>query len=148
MRYLPHTEEEIRAMLERIGVAHVDTLFEAIPESYRLNRPLALEPQLDEGQLMAHLETLSHKNSAVSKLSFLGGGMYDHHIPPAVDQLLLRSEFYTAYTPYQAEYSQGTLQSVFEFQTLVCQLLGMEVANASMYDRSEERRVGKECRCR
>src|SRR5687768_15833055 len=134
MRYLPHTEEEIRAMLERIGVAHVDTLFEAIPESYRLNRPLALEPQLDEGQLMAHLETLSHKNSAVSKLSFLGGGMYDHHIPPAVDQLLLRSEFYTAYTPYQAEYSQGTLQAIFEFQTLVCQLLGMDVANASMYD--------------
>ena len=134
MRYLPHTDEEIREMLERIGVAHVDTLFEAIPESYRLNRPLALEPQLDEGQLMAHLETLSHKNSAVSKLSFLGGGMYDHHIPPAVDQLLLRSEFYTAYTPYQAEYSQGTLQAIFEFQTLVCQLLGMEVANASMYD--------------
>src|SRR5687768_14643149 len=134
MRYLPHTEEEIRAMLERIGVAHVDTLFEAIPESYRLNRPLALEPQLDEGQLMAHLEQLAGKNVAASKLSFLGAGMYDHHIPPAVDQLLLRSEFYTAYTPYQPEYSQGTLQAVFEFQTLVCQLLGMEVANASMYD--------------
>jgi glycine dehydrogenase subunit 1 len=134
MRYLPHTDEEIRTMLERIGVGHVDALFAAIPEPYRLNRPLALEPQLDEGQLMAHLERLAGKNEATTQLSFLGAGMYDHHIPPAVDQLLLRSEFYTAYTPYQPEYSQGTLQSVFEFQTLVCQLLGMEVANASMYD--------------
>jgi glycine dehydrogenase subunit 1 len=134
MRYLPHTQDEIRAMLERIGVNDVDALFLPIPEAYRLKRPLALEPALDEAQLMAHLEQLAAKNVAASKLSFLGAGMYDHHIPPAVDQLLLRSEFYTAYTPYQPEYSQGTLQAVFEFQTLVCQLLGMEVANASMYD--------------
>jgi glycine dehydrogenase subunit 1 len=134
MRYLPHTDGEIRAMLSRIGVSDLDALFAPIPESYRLNRPLALEPQLDEGSLMGHLEQLAAKNSSASQLSFLGGGMYDHHIPPAVDQLLLRSEFYTAYTPYQPEYSQGTLQAIFEFQTLVCQLLGMEVANASMYD--------------
>jgi glycine dehydrogenase subunit 1 len=134
MRYLPHTESEIRTMLERIGVPDVDALFAPIPEPYRLNRPLALEPALDEPQLMAHLEELAAKNGAARKLSFLGAGMYDHHIPPAVDQLLLRSEFYTAYTPYQPEYSQGTLQAIFEFQTLVCQLLGMEVANASMYD--------------
>jgi glycine dehydrogenase subunit 1 len=134
MRYLPHTEEEIRVMLERIGVPDVDALFAPIPESYRLKRPLDLEPQLDEAQLMGHLEELAAKNVAAQKLSFLGGGMYDHHIPPAVDQLLLRSEFYTAYTPYQPEFSQGTLQAIFEFQTLVCQLLGMEVANASMYD--------------
>jgi glycine dehydrogenase subunit 1 len=134
MRYLPHTEGEIRAMLARIGVADVDALFAPIPEGYRLERPLDLEPALDEAQLMAHLEELAAKNSATSKLSFLGAGMYDHHIPPAVDQLLLRSEFYTAYTPYQPEYSQGTLQAIFEFQTLVCQLFGMEVANASMYD--------------
>jgi glycine dehydrogenase subunit 1 len=134
MRYLPHTDEEIRAMLERIGVAHIDALFAPIPEAYRLNRPLALEPQLDEGQLMGHLEQLAAKNGAAGQLSFLGAGMYDHHIPPAVDQLLLRSEFYTAYTPYQPEYSQGTLQTIFEFQTLVCQLLGLDVANASMYD--------------
>ncbi|MDB4972189.1 MAG: Glycine dehydrogenase [Myxococcaceae bacterium] len=134
MRYLPHTESEIRAMIERIGVADVDALFAPIPEGYRLERPLDLEPALDEAQLMTHLEELAAKNSATSKLSFLGGGMYDHHIPPAVDQLLLRSEFYTAYTPYQPEYSQGTLQAIFEFQTLVCQLFGMEVANASMYD--------------
>jgi glycine dehydrogenase subunit 1 len=134
MRYLPHTQDEIRAMLERIGVNDVDALFLPIPEAYRLKRPLALEPALDEAQLMAHLEQLAAKNVAVQKLSFMGAGMYDHHIPPAVDQLLLRSEFYTAYTPYQPEYSQGTLQAVYEFQTLVCQLLGMEVANASMYD--------------
>src|SRR6476659_2090527 len=134
MRYLPHTEQEIRGMLERIGIPNVDALFAPIPEEYRLNRPLALEPQLDEAQLMAHMEALAHKNDAANQVSFLGAGIYDHHIPPAVDQLLLRSEFYTAYTPYQPEYSQGTLQAIFEFQTLVCPLLGMEVANASMYD--------------
>src|SRR3954451_23893564 len=134
MRYLPHTDDEIRQMLERIGVKDVDALFAPIPEAYRLTRPLALEPALDEPALMAHLEALAGKNDAVQKLSFLGAGMYDHHIPPAVDQLLLRSEFYTAYTPYQPEYSQGTLQAIFEFQTLVCQLFGLDVANASMYD--------------
>jgi len=134
MRYLPHTEPELRAMLERIGVSDVDALFEPIPAQSRLGRPLALEPALDEAQLMGHLDALAAKNVAVGQLSFLGAGMYDHHIPPAVDQLLLRSEFYTAYTPYQPEYSQGTLQATFEFQTMVCQLLGMEVANASMYD--------------
>jgi glycine dehydrogenase subunit 1 len=134
MRYLPHTEQEIHAMLRRIGVTNIDALFEAVPADYRLGRALALEPALDEAQLMAHLEALASKNDATTKLSFLGGGIYDHHIPPAVDQLLLRSEFYTAYTPYQPEYSQGTLQAIFEFQTLVCQLFGLEVANASMYD--------------
>lgn len=134
MRYLPHNESEIRDMLSRIGVPDLDALFAPIPGSHRLNRPLDLEPALDEAQLMAHLEELAGRNGAARKLSFLGGGMYDHHIPPAVDQLLLRSEFYTAYTPYQPEYSQGTLQAIFEFQTVVCQLLGMEVANASMYD--------------
>jgi glycine dehydrogenase subunit 1 len=134
MRYLPHTEEEIRGMLERIGIDSIDALFAPVPEGYRLNRPLALEPALDEAQLMAHLEALAARNDAATKLAFLGGGMYDHHIAPAVDQLLLRSEFYTAYTPYQPEYSQGTLQAIFEFQTLVCQLFGLEVANASMYD--------------
>ena len=132
MRYLPHTDDEIRAMLERIGVGSVDALFAPIPEELRA-KPLQLEPALSEPALMAHLEALAAKNGATETLSFLGAGMYDHHVPPAVDQLLLRSEFYTAYTPYQAEVSQGTLQAIFEFQTLVCQLFGMEVANASMY---------------
>jgi glycine dehydrogenase subunit 1 len=134
MRYLPHTDDEIRAMLEAVGVASVDALFEDIPASHRLTQPLALEPALDEATLMGHLTELADRNTATRSLSFLGGGMYDHHIPPAVDQLLLRSEFYTAYTPYQAEVSQGTLQAIYEFQTMVCQLFGMEVANASMYD--------------
>jgi len=134
MRYLPHTEDEIRQMLGRIGVESVDSLFESIPSTNRLGRKLSLEPALHEAALMKHLAELAEKNQASGALSFLGGGMYDHHIPPAVDQLLLRSEFYTAYTPYQAEVAQGTLQSIYEFQTIVCQLFGMEVANASMYD--------------
>ncbi|MBW1831355.1 MAG: aminomethyl-transferring glycine dehydrogenase subunit GcvPA, partial [Deltaproteobacteria bacterium] len=115
-------------------VAHIDDLFEAIPSSHRLDEPLDLEPALDEPRLMQHLAALSNANPGAHMLSFLGGGMYRHHVPPAVDQLLLRSEFYTAYTPYQAELSQGTLQATFEFQTIVCELLGTDVANASMYD--------------
>lgn len=134
MRYLPHTDDEIRSMLERIGVTSVDELFSAVPPGYQLDRRLALEPSLDEASLMQHLEALANENPASRALSFLGAGIYDHHIPPAVDQLLLRSEFYTSYTPYQAEVSQGTLQAVFEFQTLVAELFGLEVANASMYD--------------
>jgi glycine dehydrogenase subunit 1 len=134
MRYLPHTEDEIRRMLSQIGVSSIDDLFAAIPPGSRLDRPLDLEPALDEASLMAHLGALADANDAARALSFLGAGLYDHHIPPAVDQLLLRSEFYTSYTPYQAEVSQGTLQSIFEFQTMVCELFGLEVANASMYD--------------
>jgi len=133
MRYLPHTEAEVREMLEAIGVSSIDGLFEPIPEPLR-SKPLDLEPALDEAALMAHLEGLAARNEAARDLSFLGAGMYDHHIPPAVDQLLLRSEFYTAYTPYQGEVSQGTLQAIYEFQTMVCELFDMEVANASMYD--------------
>jgi glycine dehydrogenase subunit 1 len=134
MRYLPHTEAEIQSMLGAIGAASIDALFADVPPAYRLNRPLALEPALDEASLMAHLEKLAQKNDSARALSFLGAGLYDHHVPPAVDQLLLRSEFYTAYTPYQPEVAQGTLQAIFEFQTMVAELLGMELANASMYD--------------
>ena len=136
MRYLPHTEEEIQSMLERIGVSSIDDLFSPIPEAGRLGRTLDLPEAMDEASLMAHLDELAGQNGAARTLSFLGAGMYDHHIPPAVDQLLLRSEFYTAYTPYQPELSQGTLQATFEFQTLVSQLYGMDVANSSMYDGS------------
>jgi glycine dehydrogenase subunit 1 len=134
MRYLPHTEGEIQEMLERIGVGSMDELFSPIPQSHRLGRPLDLEPRLDEAALMRHLGELADKNDGARALSFLGAGLYDHHVPPAVDQLLLRSEYYTSYTPYQGEVSQGTLQAIYEFQTMVCELLGMEVANASMYD--------------
>ncbi len=121
-------------MLEQVGVQHIDELFGSIPDPYLLKAPLDLEPSLDEPRLMQHLTSLASENSAAGMLSFLGAGMYRHHIPPAVDQLLQRSEFYTAYTPYQAELSQGTLQAIFEFQTTVCELLGTDVANASMYD--------------
>jgi glycine dehydrogenase subunit 1 len=121
-------------MLAAIGVPSIESLFEVVPADVRLRRPLAIEPSLDEARLMDHVAALAEKNSAARALSFVGGGIYDHHVPPAVDQLLLRSEFYTAYTPYQAEVAQGTLQAIFEFQTIVCELFGMPVANASMYD--------------
>ena len=134
MRYLPHTPQEIASMLETIGVPSLDALFEPIPQSVQLGRPLSIPAGLDEASLMAHMEALAQKNRAASMLSFLGGGIYEHHVPPAVDQLLLRSEFYTAYTPYQAEVAQGTLQTIFEFQTIVSELFGLPVANASMYD--------------
>jgi glycine dehydrogenase subunit 1 len=134
MRYLPHTPEEIAAMLEASGVASLAALYDSVPEEARTKRPLALEPALDEPALMRHVGELAAKNRAGTMLSFLGAGAYDHHFPPAADQLLLRSEFYTAYTPYQPEVAQGTLQVIFEFQTIVSEILGLPIANASMYD--------------
>lgn len=134
MRYLPHTDEEIAAMLAVIGKGSVDELFTSIPEEARLKSPLSVPPALDETALMRHLSALAAKNGAARMLSFLGAGSYAHHIPPAVDQLLLRSEFYTAYTPYQPEVAQGTLQAIFEFQTIVSELYGLPLANASLYD--------------
>ncbi len=134
MRYLPHTAEEIASMLEAVGLSSLDALHDPIPDHARFQRPLELLPALDEPSLMRHLEDLAGKNRAASMLSFLGAGAYDHHFPPAADQLLLRSEFYTAYTPYQPEVAQGTLQVIYEFQTIVSEILGLPVANASMYD--------------
>jgi glycine dehydrogenase subunit 1 len=134
MRYLPHTPEEIASMLAAIGIPSLDALYDSIPEEARFAKELALEPSLDEPSLMRHLEELARKNRAAGMLSFLGAGAYEHHFPPAADQLLLRSEFYTAYTPYQPEVAQGTLQVIFEFQTIISEILGLPVANASMYD--------------
>ncbi len=135
MRYIPHTPGDVAQMLERIGVGSLAALFVEVPASVRLARPLDLPPALAEGELLRALKALAARNATPeSHISFLGGGAYQHFIPAAVDQLISRSEFYTAYTPYQPEISQGTLQAIFEFQTLVCQLTGMEVANASMYD--------------
>jgi glycine dehydrogenase subunit 1 len=134
MRYLPHTPDDIATMLEAIGAPSIDTLFEPIPAEVRLGRPLAIPSAMDEASVMAHMGDLAGKNPASAMLSFLGAGIYDHHIPPAVDQLLLRSELYTAYTPYQAEVAQGTLQAIFEYQTVVSEILGLPLANASMYD--------------
>lgn len=123
-------------MLQTIGLSSIDELFQCIPEDVRQKAPLELEPALDETALMAHLERLAGRNRAAGMVSFLGGGNYDHVVPQAVDQLLLRSELYTAYTPYQPEVAQGTLQVIFEFQTIVSEILGLPVANASMYDAS------------
>ena len=135
MRYIPHTKEDVRQMLATIGVATVEDLFSGVPEKVRLRRPLALDPAVAEAELMKELKRLAARNATVeSYSSFLGGGAYNHFVPAAVDYLVSRSEFTTAYTPYQPEISQGTLQAIFEFQTLICQLTGMEVANASMYD--------------
>jgi glycine dehydrogenase subunit 1 len=134
MRYLPHTEDEIAEMLRAIGKASLDDLFATIPEAVRFRGALAVPPPLDEPNLMRHMAELAAKNPGASMLSFLGAGMYAHHIPPAVDQLLLRSEFYTAYTPYQPEVAQGTLQAIWEFQTTVSELYGLPLSNASLYD--------------
>ncbi|TYO96351.1 glycine dehydrogenase (decarboxylating) alpha subunit [Geothermobacter ehrlichii] len=135
MRYLPHTDEDVRQMLATIGVESVEDLFVEVPEAIRLDRPLDLPPALSEAELMRELDRLAMQNASLNCwTSFLGAGAYNHFIPAVVDHLASRSEFYTAYTPYQPEISQGTLQAIFEYQTLVCQLTGMEVANASMYD--------------
>ena len=130
--YLLNTPDDEKAMLAAIGVKSLDDLFAPIPAEVRLTRPLDIPPALAEQELTQHVRQLLAKNqSASDAVCFLGGGAYDHFIPSVVDAVAGRSEFYTAYTPYQAEASQGTLQAVFEYQTLVCQLTGMDVANAS-----------------
>jgi len=136
MRYLPHTPEEIQSMLRAVDKSSLDELFDAIGDDARQPEPLKLEPALHEAGLMTHIQQLAGRNRAAGMVSFLGAGAYDHGFPLAADQLLLRSELYTAYTPYQPEVAQGTLQIVFEFQTIVSEILGLPVANASMYDAS------------
>jgi glycine dehydrogenase subunit 1 len=133
--YLPNTPDDVAAMLARIGVRSIDELFAPVPPELRLGRPLAVPPALSEIELTDHIRTLAARNRPAGDLvCFLGGGAYDHFVPSVVDAVAGRSEFYTAYTPYQAEASQGTLQAVYEFQTLVCQLTGLDVANASLYE--------------
>lgn len=124
-------------MLADIGAPSLDHLLRGIPAELRLRRPLSLPEALSEAELQAHLEALAGQNRSTNQLaSFLGAGAYRHHVPAAVDALISRSEFFTSYTPYQPEVSQGTLQAIFEYQTMVCQLTGMDVANASLYDGS------------
>jgi glycine dehydrogenase subunit 1 len=130
IRYIPHTEEDVRKMLDVIGVGKLEDLFETIPKEYRLSKLLNLPEPLSEPDLLLHFQGLQ----APMTNCFLGAGAYHHFIPAVVPNLVSRSEFYTAYTPYQPEISQGTLQAIFEYQTLMCQLTGMEVSNASMYD--------------
>src|SRR5437867_9050093 len=123
-------------MLEQIGAGSIENLFDSIPKELRLRNHLNVPAALSEIELLKQFEEMGARNQAARRISFLGGGAYSHYIPTIVDHLISRSEFFTAYTPYQPEISQGTLQSIFEFQTLVCQLTGMDIANASMYDGS------------
>lgn len=123
-------------MLDIVGLKSTDELFRSIPQNVQLNRALNITEPLSETEVIAEMETFAAKNSAATKPSFLGAGVYSHYSPTVVDYLIQRSEFFTSYTPYQPEVTQGTLQYIFEFQTLICQLTGMEVANASMYDGS------------
>ncbi len=135
MSYVLNTPADREAMLESIGVGSVDDLFANIPPGLRLKRPLDVPPALSEIELTRHVGRLAARNrSANDTVCFLGGGSYDHFIPAVVDAVASRSEFYTAYTPYQAEASQGSLQAFFEFQTLICELTGLDVANASLYE--------------
>ncbi len=135
MTYFFNTPEDRKAMLDAIGVSSIDQLFADIPSAMKLERPLDLPPAMSELELTQHVERLAALNAhAGNKACFLGGGSYDHFIPAVVDALVSRGEFYTSYTPYQPEVSQGNLQAMFEYQTLICQLTGMDVSNASLYD--------------
>ncbi len=137
MRYLPHTPQDRADMLARIGVGSIDDLFSDIPEAKRATKPLDLPKQRSEIEVARLMRTLAGMNrSAGDGPFFVGAGAYRHHVPAAVDHIIQRSEFLTSYTPYQPEIAQGTLQYLFEFQTQVANLTGMEVANASMYDGS------------
>jgi glycine cleavage system P protein (glycine dehydrogenase) subunit 1 len=135
MRYIPNSPDERRSMLASIGCERIEELFEQIPEKLRLNEPIGIGPAMSEPDLLAYFRNLAADNAADYQ-SFLGAGAYSHFIPVIIDSLISRAEFFTAYTPYQPEQSQGTLQYIFEFQTMICQLTGMEVANASLYDGS------------
>jgi glycine dehydrogenase subunit 1 len=136
LRYIPNSPEERAEMLQQVGVASVENLFSSIPENLRLREHLKVPAAMSELELLNRFDELAARNQAAKRIGFLGGGAYSHYIPTVVDHLISRSEFFTAYTPYQPEISQGTLQAIFEFQTLVCQLTGMDIANASMYDGS------------
>lgn len=135
MRHIPVTCEQRATMLRAVGSADVEELFADIPEEVRLRGPLAIAQGLTEMDLVAHLKGLADANEPASGLvSFAGAGSYDHYVPAIVDHILRKPEFFTAYTPYQPEVSQGTLQAIYEYQSMICELTGMDVANASMYD--------------
>ena len=136
MRYVPNSPEERQEMLAAVGLGSAEELFDTIPADVILRRQLNVPAALSEIELLARFDEMAARNAAARRPSFLGAGAYLHYAPTIIDNLLQRSEFFTAYTPYQPEVSQGTLQAIFEFQTLVCQLTGMDVANASMYDGS------------
>jgi glycine dehydrogenase subunit 1 len=136
MEFIPKNKEEEKAMLECIGVDSIKLLFSDIPEQILLKKNLDMEKPLSEAELRRKVENIASKNK-VYKTSFLGGGSYNHYIPSVVNHIISKPEFYTAYTPYQAEMSQGILQAIFEYQTMICELTGMDVSNASVYDGAE-----------
>lgn len=135
MPYISNTDRDRQAMYAKIGISEFDELIAAIPDKYRLKEPLKLDEPLSELEITQRIKSQTCRNLCVQNAnSFLGGGVYDHFIPAAVDTIVSRPEFFTAYTPYQAEVSQGTLQFIYEYQSMICELTGMEIANASMYD--------------
>jgi glycine dehydrogenase subunit 1 len=131
---MPHTDADVRAMLDTIGVGQIEDLIAHVPANLRATAAIALAPGLSEQEVAAEVTALANQNRAADLVSFLGGGYYNHYVPAVVRAVISRAEFATSYTPYQAEASQGTTQAIFEFQTLITQLTGLEVANASMYD--------------
>jgi len=133
MPYIPNSDDDVKTMLEAIGVSSLDELFSTIPDSLRLTKPLDLPPPLAEPELINHLKQLAARNDP-GEVSFIGGGVYNHFIPPVIWNIAMRPEFSTAYTPYQAEVAQGTLQAIYEYQSHICRLTGMDVSNASLYD--------------
>lgn len=134
-RYLPDTEQDIKEMMETLEIHSIEELFQDIPENIRLQEEMALPEVLSESALTAHMRQMAARNVSTEEASiFLGAGTYDHYIPSVVDHVISRSEFYTAYTPYQPEVSQGELQAIFEFQTMITELTGMDAANSSLYD--------------
>ena len=133
-KFIPHTEADIRHMLERIGLQSVDELYADVPAEVIFNREYNIPSAMSEIELRRHFDELGRKNKSLC--IFAGGGVYDHYSPATVSHLLERSEFYTAYTPYQPEISQGTLQYIFEYQSMITELDGLECTNASMYDGS------------
>lgn len=135
MRYLPKSPDERKRMLQAIGVATIDQLFAPIPANFRLKRDLAIPPQMGESEIVDWFRARANENGSGYDV-LLGAGAYNHYRPLVIDSLISRGEWFTAYTPYQPEIAQGTLQAIFEFQTMICELTGMEVANASMYDGS------------
>ena len=135
MKFAPHTDDDVDQMLEAIGLSSVDELFDRIPDTVRLDRALELPDGVSEMEIQADMEALAARNRSTDDLvCFAGAGAYDHYVPAVVWPLAGRSEFYTSYTPYQPELSQGVLQALFEYQSMICELTGLEVSNASLYD--------------
>lgn len=133
--YIPNTPQDEQEMLKTIGLDSVDQLFDDIPEDVHLKQPLNIPASKSELEVRRYLGSLADKNCSTSEMAcFLGAGAYDHYIPSVINAITSRSEFYTSYTPYQPEISQGTLQYIFEYQTLIANLTGMDMANASLYD--------------